>query len=304
MRKLKRNRKKQSKFIIILMIGILCVMSAGYAAFSTNLNINAQGNIKQLIAGDYLKKQCDTASGDGLYKDVYEENKCVYKGSNPNNYIKFNNELWRIISVESDDTLKIMRKDSIGNMGFDYPSNQNNWSKPVTLNTYLNNTYYNSLSETSKGLIQKYNWNIGSVDEFSNIDSLAYTIEQEKEETWSAYVALITISDFIKADSDINRCGSIKLIMDNSNWENAINSTCWNTNYISNSMLTTTTNLWMWLLTSRSDSTSSVWRIRDYHYLHISEAINKDIGVLPVVHLKSSIKLEGNGTVDDPYIIV
>lgn len=227
----------------------------------------------------------------------------IYKGINPNNYIKFNNELWRILSVESDDTLKIMRKNSIGNMAFDYPSNQNNWSIPVTLNTYLNSTYYNSLSEISKSLIQTHGWNIGFVNEFSNIDSLAYTINQEKQRAWNGNVGLITISDFIKADSDISKCGSIKLIRDNSNWENPQNSICWNTNYISNSMLTTTTNLWMWLLTPKSDVTSSVWRIRDYNYLHISEANNKDIGVLPAIHLISNIKLKGNGTLESPYTI-
>ncbi len=303
MRKLKRNRNKRRKFIILGMVCILCVMSAGYAAFQTNLNISVKGNIKDYNAAWQLKKNV-VDSGDGLYKDNYEEDRYVYKGGNPDNYITFNNELWRIISVESDDTLKIMKKDSIGNFGFDYPSNQNNWSNPVSLNSYLNNSYYSSLSEISKNLIQTHEWNIGFVDEFENIDSLAYTINQEKSSKWNGNVALITISDFIKADSDIRRCSSIKLITDNSNWENPQNSTCWNTNYISNSMLTTTTNLWMWLLTPKANVTNSVWRIRNFNYLHISAPNNKDIGVLPALHLKSDIKLKGSGTLDNPYTIV
>ena len=32
-------------------------------------------------------------TGDGLYKDEYEEGKYTYKGANPNNYITFNNEM-------------------------------------------------------------------------------------------------------------------------------------------------------------------------------------------------------------------
>ena len=56
-----------------------------------------------------------TDSGDGLYADEYEPGRYVYKGANPNNYITFNNEPWRIISVESDGTLKLIKKGSIGN---------------------------------------------------------------------------------------------------------------------------------------------------------------------------------------------
>lgn len=46
-----------------------------------------------------------TSGGDGLYKDVYESGRYIYKGVNPNNYITFNGEEagWRIISLESDE---------------------------------------------------------------------------------------------------------------------------------------------------------------------------------------------------------
>ena len=48
--------------------------------------------------------------GDGLYIDGYEKDKFTYRGSNPNNYILFNNEMWRIISVQ-DGRLKIVKED-------------------------------------------------------------------------------------------------------------------------------------------------------------------------------------------------
>ena len=49
-------------------------------------------------------------SGDGLYKDEYEEGKYTYKGANPNNYVTFNNEKagWRIISINDNKTIKII----------------------------------------------------------------------------------------------------------------------------------------------------------------------------------------------------
>ena len=62
-------------------------------------------------AADQLKDLV-TTTGDGLYADTYEEGRYIYKGANPNNYITFSGETWRIISVESDNTIKIMRNAS------------------------------------------------------------------------------------------------------------------------------------------------------------------------------------------------
>ena len=45
-------------------------------------------------------------TGDGLYKDEYEEGRYFYKGANVNNYITFNNEVWRIVSIEADKTIE------------------------------------------------------------------------------------------------------------------------------------------------------------------------------------------------------
>jgi len=50
-------------------------------------------------------------SGDGLYEDSTRLWRYVYKGSNPDNYIEFNNELWRIVAKETDGTYKIVRNE-------------------------------------------------------------------------------------------------------------------------------------------------------------------------------------------------
>ena len=50
-------------------------------------------------------------SGDGLYEDSTRAGRYVYKGANPNNYITFNNETWRIVAKEADGTYKIVRNE-------------------------------------------------------------------------------------------------------------------------------------------------------------------------------------------------
>ena len=99
-------------------ICLLIVMGIGYAAFSTQLSLKAKGNILKKTINPEKLKESVVDSGNGLYKDIYEEGKYTYKGANPNNYITFNNEIWRIISVSADNTVKIMRNETTTNMSF------------------------------------------------------------------------------------------------------------------------------------------------------------------------------------------
>ena len=59
------------------------------------------------------------SSRDGLYEDQYENGRYIYRGQSPNNYVEFNNELWRIIAKETDGTYKIIRDELLPqNVGF------------------------------------------------------------------------------------------------------------------------------------------------------------------------------------------
>ena len=117
MRKTRKSKLKGQKQILLVGLFVfVTLMTIGYAAFNTNITLHVKGNIKA--------KPVDitdnvVTSGDGLYKDEYEEGRYVYRGSNPNNYIMFNNELWRIISKEADGTYKIIRNDVLSNRAFD-----------------------------------------------------------------------------------------------------------------------------------------------------------------------------------------
>ena len=69
-RKAKNKRNKQ--IIMCSLIGLMFLMVCGYAAFSTSLSLKAKGNIKEKKAADQLLDNV-VDSGDGLYKDEYEE---------------------------------------------------------------------------------------------------------------------------------------------------------------------------------------------------------------------------------------
>jgi len=227
-------------------------------------------------------------TGDGLYADEYESGRYVYKGANPDNYITFTNETWRIISVETDGTLKIMRKDSIGNMAWD-TSDSNNWVRPATLNTYLNNDYYNTLSSETQALIQMHSWGIGGVT-YENAD-LAAQIESEKGTTWTGNIGLMSASDFLRANTNTEQCGNLTL--NNSNYR-----TCKTTNYI------VSTSGPLWTISPRASTSNYMYLVNSSGSVGSSGTNDKWYVVLPALYLKSDITLSGEGTESNPYTIV
>ena len=238
----------------------------------------------------------------GLEKDLYE---CRYffTGATPNNYITFNNETagWRIISVECDGTIKIMRDKNIGKKEWN-PSgstSSNNWARPATLNTNLNSTYYNGLNATAQSQIVVKSFSIGKVK--YDDTNLANTVNNENSIKWDGKVALPTVSEFIRTNSNRSSCGTFQLMNDN---HSACSRTGW---------MFTTEEEW-WTLSGQSGSFSDVYFIysnRDFSLISpgiCDEGIynnfdNPEVAVRPTLYLSSDIKLSGSGTQSDPYIV-
>ena len=129
---------------------------------------NVQGAIDELYgvctaeppAGDQIIEDA------GLEKDPYE---CRYffTGGDPNNYMTFNDEKagWRIISVECDGTIKIMRINSIGtvtvnNNDLSVQVNDENavkWNGKIALSTV--SEYLRTNSNLSCKTFRSYNDN-------------------------------------------------------------------------------------------------------------------------------------------------
>ena len=94
-----------------------------------------------------------------------------YIGADPNNYVEFNDEIWRIIGVftvddgigKKEERLKIVRSKSIGNISWD-SENINDWAN-ATLKDNLNvgNYWTNSLTNIAKNMIEDSLWYLGGV---------------------------------------------------------------------------------------------------------------------------------------------
>ena len=66
-----RKRKNKGKIITIFIIVMLFVMTAGYAAFSTNLNITAKGNI---LEKDRVIQSWTNSSNEDFHTTYYKKN--------------------------------------------------------------------------------------------------------------------------------------------------------------------------------------------------------------------------------------
>lgn len=291
----RRDRKKQKRIIAFSTIGIIGLFSIGYAAFSSNFLVSGKGTIvEKPITIDELKdKKCNTTIGDGLYIDTYENDRCIYKGTNPDNFISFNNELWRIIAIENDNSLKIMRNGSIGDMAWD-SSNSNNWKRPATLNTYLNGQYYETLNAEAKKIVKFHDFPIGPVV-WSNEDLNAQIIS-ENSEKWNGKIGLMSVSDYFRANTNMKECGNFKLQYGNGD--------CQSTNYIygMSKLLGDNKNVWMINRRGTDVQTYGTYVVFLGGSATTGNNVNMtNMGVMPTLYLDPNIKVSGKGTEQNPY---
>ena len=167
----------------------------GYKCIGTNDNL-ACGQVESITlplnGKEYIEKLYSNELSrieNGLKRDNTEDQNIRYYGSNPNNYVSFNNELWRIIGVFGNN-VKLVRSEKLGNLSWDSSESSinsgwgvNEWSQS-DLKNYLNTMYYGGTSvtcyngennttttcptgtidETSKSLIDNHTWNTGAID--------------------------------------------------------------------------------------------------------------------------------------------
>ena len=291
----------------ILFVGTISVIAATY--FPSNQttydnstsglsSTNVQGAIDELYGvctaktgGDWVLDNTDiVTSGDGLYEDEYEDGKYTYKGANPNNYVTFNNEKagWRIISINSDGTIKIIKDEKLDYDGAWNSGSSNDWNLPAPANTYLNSTYYNILTSTAQSQIITGTYYAGYVTWKNN--DMKRQIYDEKQKTSNVKVALITASEFIRCNSNKSSCGTLSL--HNSNY-----STCKNTNWVNKNKIG-----W-WTMTPSGNGNEILVANNDSTLTrHVSMA--KYYSYYPVVTLSSSVKITGGtGTQSNPYTL-
>ena len=280
-------------------------------------------------AAEMLKAKVVT-SGDGLYTDSTEAGRYIYRGASPDNYIKLGDDMYRIIAVESDNTIKVIYNGSIGNKAFDTadscdevayttPKNKtkiiternnvtyeidnsfyaaspgvaqgcNKWSRRADLNVYLNDTWYDTLKYND--LIQNHVWYVGVVG--ITKASLQTCVDAEKTETWTGQIGLMNVIDYVKASTN-SVCTSVNAYESDSSCYD--NSTTHNWIFSGPANKSSSITITPYVVYGKG----SIFAITDAGYIGNS-ATSHTNGVAPVFFLKSNITLSGTGTSNNPYM--
>ncbi len=124
-------------------------------ANDSSITTYATGNKKEMFIFDHPEATQTTGWTDEERRDYR------YIGNEPNNYITFNDETWRIIGVftvetetgDKEQLIKIIRNESIENLPWD--STRNEWST-AQLQKFLNEDYYNNENSFKYNYINQY----------------------------------------------------------------------------------------------------------------------------------------------------
>ena len=203
------NRHIRNTIFMFAFFVTISVVTFSYAAFNTELMITG-GAVIKAFKKNTLTEYVDSQVAKKL--DVKSVgNASRYVGTNPNNYILYNGELWRIIGtfdVATQDSTKrltkITRADYVEGLAWnsDYYYNNGNGANDFTTSQVYNylykNFYYKSyneynhytcitgsrmssrqcdykgLSVTAASMVEKVYWNLGSTNPYSIDNNPSY----------------------------------------------------------------------------------------------------------------------------------
>ena len=290
-----------------------------------NCTLNYTDSSSKVNLATYITGLAGTTQGTG---QVVNEKGYRYEGKNPNNYVWFNNEYWRIIGVfdsashgqSGKNLVKIIRADVLDGLAW-HKSNTNDWTA-ASLNSLLNGAYYNAQDGTSSGYCYGY-----STTATANCDYTKKGIQSGYRSmianvTWylGGYSSTSATAEAfygyergttVYSGRPTSTTGYIGLMYPSDYGYSVLSSSCARTtNLGSYSSGTCAGQSWLygkgyeWTLTPDSSSSLIVFGLNDTGGLNASNgAFLGNVG-RPVLYLDASVyKIDGEGTLDKPYII-
>ena len=271
----------------------------------------------------YIMGLVGTTQGIG---QLVNENGYRYEGKNPNNYIWFNNEYWRIIGVfdstshgqSEKNMVKIIRDDVLSGLAWD-KSDKNDWST-ASLNLLLNGAYYSAkdginssycyglystvtgncnytksgIQDGYRGMIANVTWYLGGSSSASSTADAFYgyergsTVYSGRPTTTTGYIGLIYPSDYGYSVLS-SSCART------TNLDSYDSDTCAGASWLYDGTL--------WTLTPGLSYRQNVFFFSNIAKI-VQYGARYGYGVRPVLYLDSSVLLyDGDGSLENPYII-
>lgn len=271
--------------MIILAIGILYLL---LNVLNSRHNLSKQKNNEVV---DYINNQgvntvvderankigtnrlINNNNGQLLYNS--DTKNYYYYGTNPDNYIMFSGDLWRVIGVFNVNNVKYLKL--IKNEPLKVETANNHKIAESNIFSYLNNEFYNNLS--NKDMINPMYW---KNSEYSTYMTPLNAFNEEKQvfSTLKNYVGLIDGSDFGYA------AGSTYLGNNLSSYASSIN------------------NNWLALTNNYFTMSYIGTKLNIISNGNLVSTDNKTAHIYPSVYIKKDIFIIGGaGKSDDPFIL-
>ncbi len=284
--------------------------------------------ITKVNLNDYIISLSGQTQGTG---QVVNENGYRYEGKNPNNYIWFNNELWRIIGVFDEDShgvtgenlVKIIREESIGGLVWD-KSNTNDWSAS-SLKSLLNGAYYDwesnkssvsmycygysttvpgncdyseiGINDTYRSMIQEVTWYLRGYSSTSATAENFYNYERTTGTVYSGRPTETTGNIGLMYPSDYGYSVLASSCARTTNLNSYGSSSCAGQSWLYKAG-------YEWTITPYSSWPRFVFSLYNNNILNYDNAFYSN-SLRPVLYLSSSVyKIAGDGTISNPYIIL
>ena len=289
----------------------------------SSCSLNYTDSTSKVNLASYIMGLSGKTQGTGK---VVNENGYRYEGKNPNNYIWFNNEYWRIIGVfdsashgqSNKNLVKIIRDDVLDGLVWD-KSNTNDWTAS-SLKSLLNGAYYKAQDGTSsgycygysttvtancdytkkgiqsgyRGMIANVTWHLGGYSSTSATSSAFYGYERGTK---------------VYSGRPTSTTGYIGLMYPSDYGYSVLSSSCTRTTNLGSYGTTCAGQSWLygkgdeWTLTPSSLLSIFVFHLSNIASVYSNYA-NGGWGTRPVLYLDASVyKIDGDGSLNNPYIV-
>lgn len=228
-----------------------------------------------------------TTSGEGLYN---YNGKYIFRGKDPNNYVKFGDTLWRIIGLDKNTNIKMIYSKGAVLYNFWDSKYNSTTDRQSGINDYINEEgksnvkayleeYFKEYPELFTGeriaRMVKYDVCIGKANLASNSLNTCSKLLQNQ------LISIITAEDYLDASLD-QTCTATNT------------KTCQNYNFLNQNG---------WTITANSQNSYEVYYTDNDEGLKLQSAYIQK-AVRPVIALKNDVTyISGTGTAIDPYVI-
>ena len=187
-----------------------------------------------------------------------------YVGNVDNNYIYFNNMLFRIVRVNDDNSVLIVSNDALANVDY---TNDGRFTDSA-LDKWLNDYFYNLLEPSYQDLIKSSSW----CDDVISSDNITTT--ECSRQTDKRKVGILSLQDYNLSYDGVSS------YLDKSNFS-------WYANLAEDNKA--------WAITSTDSYPNTIYSSESTNLLNVVPALNLKA---------STTILEGDGTYSNPYVVL